>query len=519
MFPALKKSLMLLALVPAFLGVVSVLSTPRASASLVPNQVWFLDDYGGLGDTSCAAGGNRNLRISDGANITQNSVAVDGDIIEIPSNGVLMCVMPTEGAGNINITSLDPHGVPRGDFSLPVCGTLDPTSQCVGSTVNNGGLVIQDALNDLTVFAVYFDCNSDLPLDMTITQPGTTLGLTVYCGPPTGLNVSVTPGTVESNPAIYSTADSLIRAVITDSSGGPVLPGTQVTMTIDRCAIAAGPDNQTDRDTAFNLFDTPPLPNYLAVYNFAKSYAGSTMSVTMTAFDVDANDDTFPDQSEVLAIFHGEGCDPGPVAITTTIKLPGPDLEVASSVNVVGPPAFITVSASPTDVVCGEKSEITVSVTDALNQGVSDNTAIELITNYGGVIGGTGSSIVGTQPVDPLSSATVYIFGGSGIGYLLTSDSHHGPYEVVAASTLSTFTGTLENTPRVTAQVTVNCTLASDIAPTPTPVDSGTGGIRPPNTGEAGLSGGFDNSTTLLVIAGAMIISLGGIVRLRFGRN
>jgi len=527
MFQALKKALLPLAFLALIVGGGAMFQAPKAHAALDPERIWFLDGYGDPGDTTCAAGTDRRLTMYHLPTNVRSATAEDGDIVELPSDGVLLCVQPIEGAGNVTLTSFDSVGHPRGDWSLPVCGSLDvddDANLCVGVTLNAGGGVVPDAPapdnNDLDLLAVYFDCSSDLPLTLRISQPAaSSVELTVYCGPPSAVNLTITPTTVESNPAPFSTAHSLIRAEITTSTGGPVLPNTQVDLSVDRCLLSDGITDQATRDEAFDLFDTPPLPNYIVLDDFANSFPATLQSLTLTAFDIDANDDGYPDHSEVLAILHAEGCDPGPVAVTLSLNLAGTtdDIEETGTITVVGPPAFITVTASPTEVICGEKSEITVSVTDALNQGVSDNTRIEVITNHGGVLAGTGTSLTTNQPVNPLSSTTVEIFDGRGIAYLLTSPEHHGPYEVLAASTPSQFgNSTIETSAPVSAQVTVTCTLAT--APDVTPPDTGTGTIKPPNTGDAGLAGGFGSSASLLVVAGATILAMAGIVRLRFSR-
>ena len=180
-------------------------------------------------------------------------------------------------------------------------------------------------------------------------------------------------------------------------------------------------------------------------------------------------------------------------------------------------------TAAPSKVVCGEKATILVTVTDAINQKVSDHTVVELITNFGGVIGGTGATLAfpGVNPVTPLSSGAAETFGGVATAYLLTSSAHVGPYEVVAAAggshlgyygigfdreskltEINLTDGILDNyavygiyarngvfsTPVVTSQVTVTCTAG---APAVTAPNTGTGTISPPNTGDAGLAAPF----------------------------
>jgi hypothetical protein len=118
------------------------------------------------------------------------------------------------------------------------------------------------------------------------------------------------------------------------------------------------------------------------------------------------------------------------------------------------------------------------------------------------------------QPVNPLSSTAVELFDGTGTAFLITSPEHVGPYEVLAASTIGPFSGTVEDAPRVTAQATVTCTLGT--APDVIAPDTGTGEIRPPNTGDAGLADGSGSATAWLPgIAGAALIALAAIAARR----
>ena len=523
MFPALNKPIIALAALALILGSAVVLQAPRAEADLDPVQVWFLEEYGDTGDTTCGAGTDEQLTIVRFGEDTQvrSATAEDGDMVEIPSNGVLMCFQPEDTDGNVTIVSFDSTGDPEGDWQTPVCGTLDrDTNSCVDTSISVGNVVVPDGSNDLDLLAVFFDCSSVLPVTIRVIQDATTLEFTAYCGPPTGANLTIVPTTIESDPAAFNTAHSLIRVELTTSSGGAVLPNTEVDITVDRCSIGAGPTNQAERDALTDLFDNPPIEAFVALHALANTYPATGQSVSLEAFDVDTNDDGIPDHSEVLAVVHAEGCEPGPVTVTINVDRSSPlaDLEAEGTITVIGPVAFITITAAPTELVCGEKAEITVSVTDALNQGVSDNTQIEVVTNFGGVLAGTGSSLFAGQPVNPLSSTTVEVFDGVGTAYLLTSVEHIGPYEVLAASTIgSIFGDALSDSPPVTSQVTVTCTLAT--APDVIAPDTGTGEIRPPNTGDAGLAAGNGSATAWLPgIAGAALIALAAIAARRFAR-
>jgi hypothetical protein len=235
-----------------------------------------------------------------------------------------------------------------------------------------------------------------------------------------------------------------------------------------------------------------------------------------------------------------------------------PNIVLTATITVVGPPASITVAAAPTSLNCGEKATITVTVKDSAGQNVSDRTRVELVTNFGGVIGGTTATLgpvsVAGGNVYPVSSSSAETFNGVATAYLLTSTDHVGPYEVVAAAggsvmasngalapwyttgavSTSNLTpnasayfpwynqGLLSYSPSsapVNAQATVTCSVpgapaAAASAPVVTAPRTGQGpadafAIRPPNTGDAGLASSNGSSWTL--VAGAlMVIAISG---------
>jgi hypothetical protein len=235
-----------------------------------------------------------------------------------------------------------------------------------------------------------------------------------------------------------------------------------------------------------------------------------------------------------------------------------PNIVLTASITVVGPPASITVAAAPTSLNCGEKATITVTVKDSAGQNVSDRTRVELVTNFGGVIGGTTATLgpvsVAGGNVYPVSSSSAETFNGVATAYLLTSTDHVGPYEVVAAAggsvmasngylapwyapgttTANNLTpnisayfpwynqGLLSYSPSsapVNAQATVTCSVpgapaGSAPAPVVTAPRTGQGpadafAIRPPNTGDAGLAS--SNSSSWTLVAGAlMVIAISG---------
>jgi hypothetical protein len=240
------------------------------------------------------------------------------------------------------------------------------------------------------------------------------------------------------------------------------------------------------------------------------------------------------------------GVTPGKMNITVIVEAPQPgfytygasNIILTASITVVGPPASIKVAASPTSVQCGEKSTITATVTDSVGQNVSDHTRVELVSNAGATIGGTGSTLgfPGVGTINPASSSVAETFSGVATAFLLTSTEHVGPYEVVVASGGSvggvattiqpgvvSQTGNFSTAP-VSAQVTVTCALPVAAAPAAPAVAAPiaaprTGeGIRPPNTGDAGLADA-SGSSWAFVLAGALVFALAGVASVKFARR
>jgi hypothetical protein len=271
------------------------------------------------------------------------------------------------------------------------------------------------------------------------------------------------------------------------------------------------------------------------------------------------------------------GITPGKVNIQAIIETPGgaipglfpnlyspfgsQNIVLTQTITVVGPPASVTVTAAPTSLLCGEKATITADVKDSIGQAVSDHTRVELVSNFGATIGGTGATLgfPGVGPVNPVSSSAAETFSGKATAFVLTSTEHVGPYEVVvttggstggyltgtpnlgnwiglnqplgflAQQGLSPVTGVYQlsnqvgafSTAPVSAQVTVTCALPA--APVPVvqaPIAAPrTGeGIRPPNTGDAGLADASGGSSWALVIAG-IVVAFAGVATLKFARR
>jgi hypothetical protein len=355
---------------------------------------------------------------------------------------------------------------------------------------------------------------------------------------PDAVTVTASPTVVEIVPALGSVAHSEITVAV---SGGGVAVNpydTEIDITVPKCAIEIGIDD----------FDGDPVdPSPLVDSNWDPQTA-TTDEEFGGYWDVNSTQTT---TTWDHIWFHADynKCTPGDVVVTVVVEVDGgADIVRNVTINVVGPPAFITATAAPTSLICGEKSTITVKVTDAIGQNVSDNTQVELISNWGSVIAGTGATLAfpGTGPVNPLASSAAATYNGVAVAYLLTSDNHVGPYEVVAAAG-----GTLIATPHaddpwydmkysvnelsrygygyyghsdyvpgapITTQVTVTCSQPAAPAPTVTAPTTGTGSITPPNTGDAGLASSSSNGM-LFVVIGAAAFVLAGIASVSYARR
>lgn len=377
-------------------------------------------------------------------------------------------------------------------------------------------------LDDLGLFAVHCYEPGEFKVVIGDRSENDTVRFNVSCfDDPDVVDILATPGRVESVPAKGSTAHSLIQVFITTEDDGPVPTDTEVQFIAERCAIETeGVNSLEERDEAiendagpsglpfsadeWEEFANEEEPDDKPLYDVYE--LEDTGDPGVLQIDVDEDDDGLPDRSEALAIFHADlgsehsgKCAPGPVEITVAVEVEDdPDIVVSFTLTVVGPPAAVAVAADQASVRCGELVRLNAVIKDAAGQDVSDHTLAEVITNYGGVLGGTGA-VAGQQGVTtPLSSTVTETFDGVATFYLLTSNQHTGPYEVLVlsgggGSVADQRLGGLFSTPVQTGRAVVSCAGPAAVAPAapaapPSITAPSTGqGIRPPNTGDAGL--------------------------------
>jgi len=421
----------------------------------------------------------------------------------------------------------------------------------------------------------------------------------------------VNTSNIEIVPAPGSASSARLDIRIRDAASIPI-PNAHVTVLIDKGALALRRDYSSFPNSGY----TPLTPVPLSI-NFASPFSGDTcaqatngwltqsattggyswpfLSSSRQQADTYTNQEGGSSACVYVDTTLAPGTTPGKINVQAIVEAPNqgglysggaitnnqlngfnpyypvgnnlslpnylgvPNIVLTATITVVGPPASITVAAAPTSLNCGEKATITVTVKDSAGQNVSDRTRVELVTNFGGVIGGTTATLgpvsVTGGNVYPISSSSTETFNGVATAYLLTSTDHVGPYEVVAAAGGSVMAsngalapwyntgiatgsatsvnpsnsayypwytqGLLSYSPSsapVNAQATVTCSIPgapAAAAPVVTAPRTGQGpadafAIRPPNTGDAGLATSSSSSSWTLVAGALMVIAISG---------
>jgi hypothetical protein len=387
-------------------------------------------------------------------------------------------------------------------------------------------------------------CNEAGNFEITFTdedEDDDALSFEVVClgAPDSTSTIARTPDSVEIVPSMGNVSHSLITVTLL-ADGEQAGAGYEVDFTVDRCTIeTSGVDTAAEYGAARTVF-TALNRNYAPSADAIETSPAAVAAVdstrqqdTTVAFANTAGDATI-----AAAIL---GCNPadtgatpatpGVATITAVIEVEdGQDVVLRTTVTVIGPPASVTVAAAPSSLRCGEKATITATIKDAIGQNVSEHTRVEAVTNAGGVLGGTGAVAGLAGPVVPISSTVAETFSGVATFYLLTSEQHSGPYEVVVTTggsgAVTSALGGVFSTPPVSAQATVSCSIptvaapVAPVAPTVTAPRTGQGNISPPNTGDAGLVGSSDSSSWALFAAvGAVAFAVAGFASLKFARN
>jgi len=393
--------------------------------------------------------------------------------------------------GNINDWLVDVgYTAFVGDDSDSVCGGDSDGEQDVrGDGEENEG----SSNNEDSWGFIDFECIQPGYFHIDILAPGDTeeTGHTIkfFCvGQADSATIAVSPATVEIVPVGNSKGSSTVTVTVLDQDGGR-LDGAEVTFTTDKCRFDG--DDET-------------------------SPAGGGTTVTTSSDTDSTSDDNFltnnPLQysagtAEAVLNCTGTGVTAGTAHITAIVDREGSDIVLNAEVKVVGQTSAtgLTLTLTPDDLECGETILASVKAVDSLGQPVSDGTAIYFTTDTtSGVLGGTEGA-----------QGAVYTVGGEASVLIATDPSKNGTHTVIAY--------TINAVGSVNAQVsdTYVCDGAvAPVAPTVAPPNNGTGtgGITPPNTGDAGLAAG-NSSISFALIAGAVAFALAGVASIRFARN
>jgi hypothetical protein len=375
------------------------------------------------------------------------------------------------------------------------------------------------------------------------TESDDSLTMEVTCvGPVDDMTLTADPTMVETVPVGASVEYSLILANLVDENEDPITGPAIVNFSTNRCEFLEE-DGLTEEQfnavaAAFDDWDINDPSTAVAINNAVATIAADADDVSNDVASFIADDDfdnLDVEEGDNIAAIILDCSDntqaPGTATITAEIDQEGADIVKTVNVAVVGPPASVTAAASVASVTCGDTATIVVTVKDAAGQNVSEHTLVEAVTNFGGVLGGTGAVAAQRGLVTPVSSTVAETFNGVATFTLITSDTHVGNYNIVVAtggggtitgstSSAASILGGTFSTAVVTANVSVACAMpAAPVAPTVTAPRTGTG-ITPPNTGDAGLvSTSSGAGLSLFVIAGVAAFALAGVATLKFARR
>jgi hypothetical protein len=533
--------------------------------------VWWIDSIFGL-DDECDNEGNLIANIADAGDDFEELDVNDEIVLPADGGEVWICVeLDEEGdpGGNADYDQVDFDSDDYGTFEDALCAAEDDSDSEfeVDDDCEDADGLGTDSLEILCNtpdddsecqadggggdVAVLFVCEED-PGIATITighdidafegdSPDQVMFTIICYGPADDAEIEAITDRVQIVPALGDVQYSLIVLTLLDENGDAAIPGSEITWSTDNCQISEDYFDEGQGDElsdAIDIFeewaDNMVPSNAEDVEDFVENELNPDWNdeTNLIAFDDDAFDGDFDGDTlsaVILDCGQGQDSEPGVAEVCAVVEVEDdPDLTFCVEVTVVGPPAApLVVAADQTSVRCGERAQITVTVKDAEGQPVSDHTVVEAVTNFGGVLGGTGAVAGEFGLVTPISSTLAETFDGVATFWLLTSETHSGPYEVLIStggggSVAGQELGGLFSTPVVNGRVSVACTIpAAAPAPAATIKAPSTGqGITPPSTGDAGLVA-TDNgsSAALFVLAGVAAFALAGVATLKFARR
>ena len=390
--------------------------------------------------TSVAAAGSSTLTVA-AANATSVSVAgSDGTSFSLAATGGIFFFY-TSSTTTYTASATGSSGTMTATTTVTVVAAAPPTvsiSAAPGAiTAGASSVLTVAATNALGVTVTGSDGSTyTLPVTggtQTVTPSATTTytatangvagsatattTVTVSANPAPSVTISASPAAITSasSSLLTITADYATGVIVTGSDGTsytlPATGGVQAvspTATTTYTATAAGPGGSATAHTTVTV-SSNPAPTITFTASPASIVTGSSSTLTVTSHNAtaasvsgtDGSSYTLPASSGTLTV--------SPTATTTytaTATGAGGQASAMATVTVTAVPVpTATISASPSSIVAGNSSTLTVSATNATSVTIAgtDNSTYTL-PNGGG-----------TQPVTP-NSTTTYTVTATGAG-------------------------------------------------------------------------------------------------------
>ena len=400
-------------------------------------------------------------------------------------------VVTFDSTTGLDIVVLTDAGAPSadGDANPETCDAADDLD-CDGGTNGDG---------DGVVVAIAFDDGG------TSSEPGDTVGVDIFQADDTGnvqtqtINIVGDPDGITldvlKNPIQVSEDSAAVDTCVEESDVSDSDQLSDVNRTFLKATVTDDDDTALTRIAVVYEVDDDGIATFDGegdVDDDEDDDAGDPSA--MTAISVDAGAAGI---GSFLVLCGGE--DPGTVTVTATETQNDNDAD--ATVDVVGGPDALTLTASPAGIECNSvsTSTVTATVVDAEGNPVVDGTSV----NFSVVALGTANPInatttagVATSTITPLTASV------AGVTVVVTAGDAQGSI-LIGCNT----PGAATPTPGGPAP-----------APTPTPA----GGIAGPDTGTGGYgsesSAGFPMWTLVALALGSLALVTGGLVTRRIGK-
>jgi len=438
------------------------------------------------------------LHKANNASAIANSVSVTPVQINLLGTGNIQGnwlddTLAVVGASESAVLSVAPATGSSASATLSGCvliANLD--GQAVTGTATSCSVVLGDVdtIAETTVLTGTVMCLTPGNMVATLTQGGVSTSFAFRCGQSftatTVVETNATTGAVisvlETFPVGTNTSNADITITVRDQNGF-LVDGVEV-LGIASTGIIETPGGITINDNLSCKQTTPTSDTDLLHEEINTGSGGNTTGVATFTYCASVGSTLGSTTVTFVIVNDAAGLADTFATVTFTI---------------VGPPTSLTITASPTSVICGEKITVSGSVKDAIGQNVSDGTVVSMFSNHG------------TQPISGSITRS-----GSFSGFVLSGNEQAGPNEVVVGVDTNG-----DDFPDLFAQASFTCTMggvATTTSPSVTAPNTGTAGIRPPNTGDAGLAAN-GSSTALFSVAGLVAFAIAGLATVKFARR